>query len=58
MVFFSHLGLFFFCLDPDAGSQGDKASVAFGENYQRLGEVKRVYDPDGVFNKWFPIAPA
>ena len=53
-----HLGLFFFMLDPDAENMADKAGVVFGENYPRLREVKKVYDPDGVFNKWYPIAPA
>ena len=48
----------FFMLDPDAANRADKAGVAFGENYQRLREIKRVYDPEGVFNKWFPIPPA
>ena len=45
-------------LDPDAENMADKAGVVFGENYPRLREVKKVYDPDGVFNKWYPIAPA
>ena len=51
-------GNFFSLLDPDSASREDKAGLVFGENYQRLREVKRVYDPDGVFNKWFPIPPA
>jgi len=40
--------------DPDAVS-GDRARLVFGENYERMREVKRAYDPDGVFHKWFPI---
>ena len=55
--FFSS-GNFFFLLDPDSASREDKAGLAFGENYQRLSEIKRVYDPEEVFNKWFPISPA
>jgi FAD/FMN-containing dehydrogenase len=40
-------------------SMGDeKVSVVFGENYPRLRELKRKYDPDCVFKKWFPITPA
>jgi len=34
------------------------ASVVFGENYPKLQEIKRKYDPSNVFNKWFSITPA
>ncbi|KAG8700071.1 hypothetical protein FRC08_004937 [Ceratobasidium sp. 394] len=30
----------------------------FGSNFTRLVEVKRKYDPDNLFGKWFPITPA
>ncbi|KAG9018269.1 hypothetical protein FRB90_011669 [Tulasnella sp. 427] len=30
----------------------------FGPNYPRLQEVKKMYDPEMVFNKWFAIRPA
>ncbi|KAJ3507214.1 hypothetical protein NLJ89_g6435 [Agrocybe chaxingu] len=36
----------------------DKVRMMFGANYPRLQELKQRYDPDGVFNKWFPITPA
>jgi FAD/FMN-containing dehydrogenase len=36
----------------------DKARAAFAENYPRLQEIKKKYDPERVFNKWFPIEPA
>ncbi|KAG8997994.1 hypothetical protein FRB93_013887 [Tulasnella sp. JGI-2019a] len=34
------------------------AKQAFGINYERMREVKRVYDPTGVFNRWFAVTPA
>jgi Berberine and berberine like len=30
----------------------------FGTNYERLRILKKKYDPDMVFHKWFPITPA
>lgn len=35
-----------------------KAAAVFGVNYKRLQEIKKKYDPDLVFNKWFVITPA
>jgi hypothetical protein len=32
--------------------------VLFGDNYPRLQEIKKRYDPDNVFSKWFAITPA
>ena len=37
---------------------GEKAAEAFGENYTRLRDVKRKWDPEMRFNKWLPIPPA
>ncbi|KAG8978892.1 hypothetical protein FRB90_008273 [Tulasnella sp. 427] len=30
----------------------------FKSNYPRLQEIKKKYDPEGVFNRWFAIKPA
>jgi hypothetical protein len=43
----------------NGGYFGDeKISTVFEQNYPRLRELKRKYDPDFVFRKWFPIVPA
>jgi FAD/FMN-containing dehydrogenase len=36
----------------------DKAEALFGPNYPKLRELKKKYDPQNVFNKWFAITPA
>jgi len=36
----------------------EKSSTVFGTNYPRLRALKRKYDPDFVFRKWFAIEPA
>ncbi|KAA1469062.1 FAD-binding domain-containing protein [Dentipellis sp. KUC8613] len=38
--------------------QANNAQALFGANYSRLTELKKKYDPDMVFSKWFTIAPA
>ncbi|KAI0751466.1 FAD-binding domain-containing protein [Daedaleopsis nitida] len=35
-----------------------KADVNFGVNYKRLQEIKKKYDPELVFNKWFVVQPS
>ncbi|KAL5487872.1 hypothetical protein ACEPAI_5980 [Sanghuangporus weigelae] len=36
----------------------DRTAVLFGDNYPRLQELKRTYDPELLFKSWFPIVPA
>ena len=45
---------------PVTGAEPDfsKAKEYFGDHYERLQRIKRKYDPDVVFNKWFVIQPA
>jgi hypothetical protein len=39
-------------------SAKDKTKDVFGINYPRLQQVKKMYDPEERFSKWFPITPA
>lgn len=36
----------------------DKSHKFFGEHYPKLQAIKKKYDPDMIFNKWFVITPA
>ncbi|KAG8957291.1 hypothetical protein FRC03_010292, partial [Tulasnella sp. 419] len=46
--------------DPySSATDSDEYSRAlFGSNYPRLQQIKKMYDPNMMFNKWFPIQPA
>ncbi|KAF8055232.1 hypothetical protein FPV67DRAFT_872584 [Lyophyllum atratum] len=35
-----------------------KAELVFADQYTRLQAIKKQYDPQNIFNKWFPITPA
>lgn len=52
-----------FLADPEGVTGGKeavdgKARLVFGENYPKLQQIKKKYDPENIFNKWFPITPA
>jgi hypothetical protein len=44
--------------DSDAGSVHDRSEVFYGSNYPKLQALKKKYDPERVFSKWFAITPA
>ncbi len=44
-------------LDADDTGE-DRGRLAFGPNYERLRQVKRVYDPDNIFHLNTNIPPA
>jgi FAD/FMN-containing dehydrogenase len=37
---------------------GDRIQDAYGNNFERLGEIKRTWDPDNLFRMNKNIAPA
>lgn len=45
---------------PAAEGSGkpNRAKELFRDHYSRMQEIKRKYDPDMMFNKWFVINPA
>lgn len=45
-------------VNANYSSGSEKLNAVFGENLPRLRELKRKYDPDLIFNKWYPITPA
>ncbi|KII95942.1 hypothetical protein PLICRDRAFT_34892 [Plicaturopsis crispa FD-325 SS-3] len=44
--------------DKDGKLSQSRAETLFGEHYPRLQAIKKRYDPDLVFSKWFGITPA
>lgn len=45
-------------VNANYSSGGEKIKNVFGSNLGRLSELKKKYDPNMVFNKWYPISPA
>jgi FAD/FMN-containing dehydrogenase len=43
--------------ETDVQTGESKVKRLFGEAYPRLQKIKAKYDPNMVFNKWFPIVP-
>ena len=44
--------------EEDGVVDKNRAEGLFRENYPRLREVKKKYDPENIFNKWFAITPS
>lgn len=42
----------------DEKLESDRARKVFGDNYPRLQQIKKRYDPEVLFSKWFAIIPA
>ncbi|KAH8114756.1 FAD-binding domain-containing protein [Phellopilus nigrolimitatus] len=42
----------------DSNIPFSRSQASFGDNYPRLQQIKKKYDPGMVFNKWYPIEPA
>lgn len=47
---------------PKVNNEGkvfnDTTPSVFRENYPRLQQIKKKYDPDLLFSKWFVVTPA
>ena len=44
--------------DVDGYPYSGKAQALYGDHYPRLQALKKVYDPEMLFSKWFVITPA
>jgi FAD/FMN-containing dehydrogenase len=44
--------------EEDSVCATNKVESLFLENYPRLQKLKKKYDPDNIFNKWFAITPS
>lgn len=48
----------FFLAVGDEKLEFDRARKVFGDNYPRLQQIKKRYDPEVLFSKWFTIVPS
>lgn len=45
-------------LPKDGVLPGNRSQIFFGKVYPKLQVIKKKYDPEQVFNRWYPITPA
>ncbi|KAF6757626.1 FAD binding domain-containing protein [Ephemerocybe angulata] len=43
---------------PTGDHGAKRADLAYASNYPKLQKIKKTYDPENVFNRWYPITPA
>jgi FAD/FMN-containing dehydrogenase len=43
--------------DRESVTSQDRARSFFRDNYERLQEIKKKYDPDVVFDRWLVVEP-
>ena len=43
---------------PNVGAKDERLENVFGSNLGRMREVKRKYDPEMLWDKWYPVTPA
>jgi FAD/FMN-containing dehydrogenase len=46
------------CEAQDLGVTKNNAEVLFDDNYPKMREIKKKYDPENIFANWFAITPA
>ena len=44
--------------DNEGSVKGDLKAAQVFPAYERLQRLKKRYDPENTFNRWFPITPA
>lgn len=46
------------CNVQDLGVKKSNAEILFNDNFPKLQQIKKKYDPKNIFVNWFPITPA